>query len=378
MKKVIKQNCLILLLACILFACSPTEELINNVDTGTTSVMPQMRRLAGNAGISNAFSFDSIADADAMLDAMQSVEDAESFYNTYISNSNVNNKYLNSIYEYMSMVESIEAGDSVNALLALTENQDSLFNVYVDGGDTIVEPLSCFDYRCLVNEDDVFVVGDRAYHLFDTIFITCPINRHAELVEISKNRFRMQLLLDELKAERKEITDTIMMQNRALSLDISAFELIDIDWRDASHRDRSTFKYERIVNKHRMQVFIYTEEKYSSFYNRHDLKTGYKVKSHNKWAGIWWIKNEWINIDISYVAWFYYRFISIEVVPLWKTIPIDATYTTKGLCHSYKRTNSYPETNLGTVLENIYNIDFTISNQYMTITEEDFKDWSDE
>ena len=113
----------------------------------------------------------------------------------------------------------------------------------------------------------------------------------------------------------------------------------------------------------------------SSFYNRHDLKTSYKVKSHHKWAGIWWIKNEWIDIDISYVALFKYGFISIEVVPLWKTIPIDATYTTKGLCHSYKKIKSYPETNLGMVVENLYNIDFTISNQYMTITEEDFKDW---
>jgi hypothetical protein len=156
-----------------------------------------------------------------MLEAMQSVEDAESFYNTYISNSNVNNKYLNSIYEYMCIVESIEAGDSINALLALTENQDSLFNMYIDGGDTIIEPLSCFDYRCLVNEDNVFVVGDRAYHLFDTIFITCPINRHAELVEISKNPFSMQLLLDELKAEKKEIEDTIMIKPRGLFLGFS-------------------------------------------------------------------------------------------------------------------------------------------------------------
>lgn len=359
---------------CILYACSPTDELINIVENENTSIIP-VRHLSGNTGISNAFSFDSIAEADAMLEAMQSVEDAESFYNTYISNSNVNNKYLNSIYEYMCMVESIEVGDSINALLALTENQDSLFNVYVEGGDTIVEPLSCFDYRCLVNEDSVFVVGDKAYHLFDTIFITCPINRHAELVEISRNPSRMQLLLDELKAERKEIEDTIMTQNRALSLDISAFELIKIDQRDASHRERNTYKYERIVNKHRMQVFIYMEENYSSFYNRHDLKTSYNVKSHNKWAGIWWIKNEWIDIDISYVALFKYGFISIEVVPLWKTIPIDATYTTKGLCHSYKKIKSYPETNLGMVVENLYNIDFTISNQYMTITEEDFKDW---
>ena len=374
MKKFIKQNCFISLLICILYACSPTDELINIVENENTSIIP-VRHLSGNTGISNAFSFDSIAEADAMLEAMQSVEDAESFYNTYISNSNVNNKYLNSIYEYMCMVESIEVGDSINALLALTENQNSLFNVYVEGGDTIVEPLSCFDYRCLVNEDSVFVVGDKAYHLFDTIFITCPINRHAELVEISRNPSRMQLLLDELKAERKEIEDTIMTQNRALSLDISAFELIKIDQRDASHRERNTYKYERIVNKHRMQVFIYMEENYSSFYNRHDLKTSYKVKSHNKWAGIWWIKNEWIDIDISYVALFKYGFISIEVVPLWKTIPIDATYTTKGLCHSYKKIKSYPETNLGMVVENLYNIDFTISNQYMTITEEDFKDW---
>ena len=82
MKKFIKQNCFISLLICILYACSPTDELINIVENENTSIIP-VRHLSGNTGISNAFSFDSIAEADAMLEAMQSVEDAESFYKQF-------------------------------------------------------------------------------------------------------------------------------------------------------------------------------------------------------------------------------------------------------------------------------------------------------
>ena len=368
MKKVIKQNCLISLLACILFACSPTEELINNVDSGTTSVMPPMRRLAGNAGILNAFSFDSIAEADAMLEAMQSVEDAESFYNTYISNSNVNNKYLNSIYEYMCIVESIEAGDSINALLALTENQDSLFNMYIDGGDTIIEPLSCFDYRCLVNEDNVFVVGDRAYHLFDTIFITCPINRHAELVEISKNPFSMQLLLDELKAEKKEIEDTIMIKPRGLFLGFSE-DLTVIYFLNTAGTICNN--YEKKVGKHKICVGIECYEGYQYRSNMHVLETRYRIKSHKKWLGIWWIKKLNTSIDINYNALYlcgneYDRFL----------IPIDSTYSAKQFYHSYSTVISYPYQIQKIINMGPENVDFTITNPHLTITEDDYKSTS--
>lgn len=360
MKKFIKQYCFISLLACIFFACSPTEELINNVDSGTTSVMPQMRRLAGNAGISNAFSFDSIAEADAMLEAMQSVEDAESFYNTYISNSNVNNKYLNSIYEYMCIVESIEAGDSINALLALTENQDSLFNVYVDGGDTIVEPLSCFDYRCLVNEDNVFVVGDRAYHLFDTIFITCPITYHANLVEISQDSTRLAILIEDLKAERIEIPDTTMIQTRERNPDDG---IADLDYVYACARTSTfhTLKYLRTENKHRMKVTISAHKRYVKYLNRTDLIAEHVARTYQKCLGIWWLSTEKLNLDIKYVAKF---------VRGWTIYPVefDDAYTASSLAPAKKTIECHPWSNLVFCHYGLEGISFIISSKHMTIT----------
>lgn len=376
MKKLIKQNCFISLLVCILYACNPTNGLINNVDSELTSVMPSMRSSPGNMGIANAYSFNSIEEVDAMLDTMQSIDNANVFYDTYIRNNSIHNKYLTSIHEYLNIQNLIDGEDTITAMLAFEALRDSLFNVYVDGSDTIAEPLSFFDYRCLVNEDSVFVVGDRTYHLFDTIFITCPNNRHAELVEISRNPLRMQLLIDELKAERKEFDDTTMIKSRALNIDASSFELIKIEWRNASHHDRSELKYEKVINKHRMRVSIQAKERYSSLYNRHDFETKYSIRSHNKWAGIWWIKNESIDVDLNYVAQFEYGASSIEMAHLRKTIPIDTVYHAKGFVNSYKKTNSYPDTHFGSIiLINIFNVDFTISNQHMVITEEDFIEW---
>ena len=360
MKKFIKQNYSILLLACILFACSPTEELINNVDTGTTSVMPPMRRLAGNAGISNAFSFDSIAEADAMLEAMQSVEDAETFYNTYISNSNVSNKYLNSIYEYMCMVESIEAGDSINALTTLTENQDSLFNVYLEGGDTIVEPLSCFDYRCLVNEDNVFVVGDRAYHLFDTIFITCPITYYANLVEISQDSTRLAILIEDLKAERIEIPDTTMIQTRERNPDDG---IADLDYVYACARTSTfhTFKYLRTENKHRMKVTISAHKRYVKYLNRTDLIAEHVIRTYQKCLGIWWLSTETLNIDMNYVA----KFVNgMKIVP----VAFNDVYTASSLAPAKKTIECHPWSNLVFCHYGLEGESFIISCKHMTIT----------
>lgn len=212
MKTLTKQIFASLIVACGLLACSPTDELINEDVIDPTNVKP-MRRSAGNS-VLTALTFDSIAQADAMLEAMQSIDNANVFYNTYIHDNNVNNKYLTSIHEYLSILNSIDGGDTITARLAFEALQDSLFNVVIEDGDTLVEPLANFDYRCLVNEDDIFVVDDRVYHLFDTIFITCPVNRYVEFLEISKNRMQFAILVEELKAERVEIPDT-MMQARA-------------------------------------------------------------------------------------------------------------------------------------------------------------------
>ena len=92
MKSLLKLLCAYLILACSLLACSPTNDFMNDVEEESMVNKP-MRRSAGS-NILNALTFDSIAQADAMLNEMQSIDNASEFYNTYICNSNVNNKYL--------------------------------------------------------------------------------------------------------------------------------------------------------------------------------------------------------------------------------------------------------------------------------------------
>lgn len=362
MKTLTKQIFASLIMACGLLACSPTDELINESFIEPTNVKP-MRRSAGNS-VLNALTFDSIAQADAMLEAMQSIDNANVFYNTYISGNHVNNKYLTSIHEYLSILNSIDGGDTITARLAFEALQDSLFNVVIEDGDTIVEPLANFDYRCLVNEDNIFVVDDRVYHLFDTIFITCPTDRHSELLEMSKNRLQFMMLVEELKREPVDVPS--IMQARVGIYDdlIPDLEIIYVYEPTSGIHE---LNYEKTIGKHRMRVSINASEHYASFYERHDFKTEYKIRSHNKWAGIWWIKNEKLDIDISYLVEYALLFRTLE-------LSVDHNYTTKGFYPSYKKSTSVPFTD--EIYVNTYGINyihFTISNQYMTITNADEK-----
>lgn len=358
MKSLLKLLCAYLILACSLLACSPTNDFMNDVEEESMVNKP-MRRSAGS-NILNALTFDSIAQADAMLNEMQSIDNASEFYNTYICNSNVNNKYLISIYEYLNILNTKDGGDTVAALLAFDTLRDSLLNVYVDGEDTIVEPLACFDYRCLVNEDDIFVVDDRVYHLFDTIFITCPIDRHSELLEMSKNRWQFMMLVEDLKKEPVDVPGIMRSRAGIYNNLIPDLEIIYVyEPTTGIH----SLKYERTVNKHRMQVFIDASENYVRFYDRHDFKTTYKIRSYNKWAGTWWIKNERLNIDMEYLVEYALSFETLE-------LSVDHNYTTKGFYPSYTKPVSVPFTDeIYIHTYGITNVDFTISNQHMTITE---------
>lgn len=363
MKSIMKKIYTFFILLTCCLACTPTFDL-NEVEYESRII--SQKRSANS--INHALIFDSLAQADSMLLAMQSIENATEFYNTYIRNSSIQNKYLTSIHEYLSILNTMAGGDTITAMLAFEALQDDLLNVYVDGEDTIVEPLSYYDYRCLVNEENVFVVNDRVYHLFDTLFISCPLEDHTELINISNDPLRFTMLINQLKTQHEDIPSV----PRALT-NRGAFELIFADWRQTENRENHVWKYEKTVDKYRMQVSIGAEAFYSTIFNRHDLKTMYMVKNHKKCLGIWWIKNELINVDINYLALFTYGSHHVEEVSLSKSIAIDSTYTVKGFIPSYKRVISYPETYFGHITKNIYNLEFTISNPYMTITKLDIK-----
>ena len=173
------------------------------------------------------------------------------------------------------------------------------------------------------------------------------------------------ILVGELKAERIEIPDT-MMQARAWNSNdlIPDLEIIYVYEPTSGIHE---LNYEKIVGKHRMRVSINASEHYASFYERHDFKTEYKIRSHNKWAGIWWIKNEKLDIDISYLVEYALFFRTLE-------LSVDHNYTTKGFYPSYKKSTSVPFTD--EIYVNTYGINyvhFAISNQHMTITEADEK-----
>jgi hypothetical protein len=119
-------------------------------------------------------------------------------------------------------------------------------------------------------------------------------------------------------------------------------------------------------------VIIDTEEDYVNFYDRHDLKTEYKIKSHKKNLGIWWVKNEDVAGDLYYEALFTYGSNSIEVVPHRIIMPMEEYYDANGMLTSYDRVWSYPYTEIPYIANNgIINYHFTLSNAYLTITEND-------
>lgn len=359
MKNILKQIYTYLIVVVCLLACTPTIDL-NEVESESTII--RQRRSA--TSINNALVFDSIAQADALLEQMLSIDSAEVFYENYIQNFGINNRYLNSIYEYMCIWEEIEKGDSINALLALRENQGDLLNIYVDGTDTVVEPLSCFDYRCLVNDDDVFIVNDRVYCLFDSIFITCTVEKYPDLVEISNNPIMMRLLVEELKTEKPDIP-SISRTNIATD-----FEIIIL----YPYTGKTRYIFEKSVGKQRMQVIIDTEDKHIKYRNQHELKTKYMVKNHKKCLGIWWIQRLTTDVTIVYDAWFTYGRYGIAVIPDNLYVPMTDTCIVRKFYHSNYNIDDYPSLEIPYIRNNgIIHTDFTISNPYLTITEEDFK-----
>lgn len=356
MIELVKQILIVLFITSSLLSCNSSEELIYNLDSDNKPV-ETLKRARGRS-VTDVLTFDSIEEADALLEAMLTIENSSQFYNQFILNGPINNKYINSLYEYMRIIEQIESGDSINAMSLFQQNANNLLNVYGEGSNMTVEPLALYDYRLLLNEDNYFIVDGRIYQLFDTLFITCPTEKHDELIEISQSPTELGRLITQLKTS--PIPDSLGISRERNPYD-DIYDLEYIYCYDQTSNIHN-LKYEKVVNKHRMQVAIYADEHYVRFYKRHDLKTGYSIKNHTKWAGIWWIKNERINVDIYYIAQYARLFNT-------KTITIDSTYSIKKFYPSYAKVKNYPNTYLDINNYGISNVDFTISNQYMTITE---------
>ena len=356
MKKLAKQILFILFIINGLISCNSSEELITNLASDNKS-NETVKRTRSRSTI-DVLTFDSIAQADALLETMLTIDNSSQFYNQFILNGSVNNKYINSLYEYMRIIENIESGDSINAMSLFQENMNNMLNVYHEGNDITVEPLALYDYRLLLNEDDYFIVDGRVYQLFDTIFITCPIEKHDDLLDISQSPVEIKKLITDLKTTK--IPDSLKI-SRVRNPNDDIYDLEYIYCYDRTSNIHN-LQYEKIVNQHRMQVAIYADEHYYGFYGRHDLKTGYSIKSHTKWAGIWWIKNERINIDIKYIAQYALLFNT-------KTISINSTYSIKRFYPSYNKVKNYSGIHMNINNYGITNVDFTISNQHMEITE---------
>ena len=370
MKKLAKQICIGLVLSCTLLSCNQTEEINTDAESSHAKLL-STRCSVNNGNLSNALWFDSIAEANALLREMQSIDNAENFYNTYIDGFCITNKYINSIHEYLCLLEKVESGDVMETITQILNNKNGMFNIIVNGNDTIIEPLSYFDYRCLVNQDGLFVVDNIIYQLFDSVFITYPIDKYEKLIEIIKNPCEIAMLVNHLN------TDSLSKSYSNEMFQRSTFEYADI----ANSIDvvntltlagKIRYTFEKIVDKHRMQVIIDTEEDYVKFYDRHDLKTEYKIKSHKKNLGIWWVKNEDVAGDLYYEALFTYGSNSIEVVPHRIIMPMEEYYDANGMLTSYDRVWSYPYTEIPYIANNgIINYHFTLSNAYLTITEND-------
>lgn len=347
--------CLCMALVCTLFACNQTDEMNREVENQPAKIQ-SARSSVSSSELSNALWFDSIAQANALLQEMQSIDNADFFYNTYITNFSITNKYLNSIYEYLCLLERIENGDTEeNIFESINQLKDSLLSVNIDLSEPTIEPLSVYDYRCLVNEDAIFVVADEVYCLFDSVFVICPINKYDELRNITSNSYQAQQYIASLMGT----SNLIQSRERNPNDDIYDLDYVYIPTGNGIH----DLNYEKIVDNHRMRVSISASENHVAFYNRHDLKTEYSIKSHNKWAGTWWIKKEETHIDIFYIV----RYFGGST----PTITIDHNYSLTESYPSYSTTRSYPETNLGITSYGIEDVNFNISNQYMTITKYD-------
>lgn len=301
--------------------------------------------------------FENIQEVDAFLQKLQGMT-SEELRQTNNKLFGGKNKYLTSISFYVELNEMIDAGQDESAVLEQLQ-------LYINEGlikkeDNEVSPLAYYDYRCLVDDENRFIVGDKYYQLVGDNFMVYPIAK-------TNTETDSQPL-------NSSIGNTYSICNcTGVPVTLSIGNIAGGTTSQGFSTDKE-LTYEKQVGNHKMYVYITLEESYSKFYNRHDLISHYKIKSLNYWAGTWWIKQEYIAVDIEIQNTFEGRIYKEDGMLMpgrLYYLNYHHQFTVKKYYPESGHTDSYPDTNLNLNDYGIQKVKFTITNQYMTITERD-------
>lgn len=336
----------------------------------TNELLGEASQLAGQspivcttsaANISNngaGLVFENIQEVDAFLQKLQGMtsEELKQINNELFGGKN---KYLTSISIYVELNEMIDAGQDESMVLEQLQ-------LYINEGlikkeNNEVSPLSYYDYRCLLDENNRFVVGNKYYQLVGDNFMVYPIAKTTDNADSLSFNSQIGNTYAVCNVEGTPIAQT---QNDVIIYS-DPFYLPD------NFSAIKELTYLKEEGKHRMQVFITLEENYSKFYNRHDFISHYKIKSLNYWAGTWWIKQEYISVDFEIENTFVVYPARIDLLPSLYYINYHHQFTVEKYYPESGHTDSYPNTHFNLNDYGIQKVKFTITNQYMTITEED-------
>lgn len=307
-------------------------------------------RRKANISQTTMLKFESAEQADNFLSNLQSLNPEEKAKE--IEQLPISNKYLRSIIIYDNLYNSVSKNHEDNEFLEYCLKRDEKY-LYIDEKKRTIEPLSNYDYRCLINEEGMFSIADTIYHFHDSVFIKVP---HTYLE-------KYYTLLDKYGNEKV----VHLVCNDEVYGDDDIFDLDYIYTGDHYVTDINYYEADVIAGKERIFASVYSDEKFHWPYKRHDLTIGIQIKNYHHWLW-WWIVSRDVTYDITIEGQFWSEHYDQE-------IDMFGHWTNHQKKTSIKehKTDSYPYTDLEITKHGIKIQKATINNGNISINENDFK-----
>lgn len=215
MKKIFYLGLSILFLCVAITGCSQKEEIDIQKNAPAKVIQKETANdiydridvyqyLSENKDIfGNPMVFNSLDDADNLLDSLQSMDSQE--LGAWIENNNFHNPIIESNYRYLSSYEAKQIefasmyfaseNDRLTAIINAVANEMEsnyptlcVISEYITADNNLVKSvktLGDFDLYALCNEQGIVIIDKVVYWFVDNNLITCPINKFASVANQS-------------------------------------------------------------------------------------------------------------------------------------------------------------------------------------------------
>ncbi len=354
MKKPTLLHPLVLFLFLGICSCTSNDANIEGITTNQASTSQSFPQKVHQLS-SSIMSFSSIEEADDELWHMAKLPEEELLQ--FRSSANI---YLQSIAAYTELTM-LQEEVNEETFFEIVENyrSEGLLRIRENQYGVFANPLSTFDYRCLLDENNNFIVDHAVYHLLNCgVYAICPINMYENMMRLIDTYGERQFIERLEKGELYDYEDESYNPN-------DIYDLEHIYMPGSSMKEDQYKKYEKTVENYRTTVEIYVDSHYSNMYNRQDIKIKYDITTRHLFGGIWWLKRLDTQVDMHIYAEFLtsgYDILPIEFVQ---------NYEIKRAHIKNYKTDSYPDHKWTFIRSGIQDVHFSINNKELTITEND-------